>query len=448
MARNLTEAGPKTCRRGAAPMPIACGVASTFPICLRPNLKRIARAICCFLTAAVFAIAGTDALERAVAALQAGDATRAEQILREDLNAQPNDGEALGLLGVVLDQQKRYQGADPVYRRAIAIGPQSPGLRNNYGNHLLATNQFKGAADQFRRVIAAEPHNAKALMQLGRLALREKLAAKAAADLNALPASVQERVDVMLLRMEAEYLMGQKPQADTILQRLSGETEHDANGTLAIGSALFGAERYEEAEKLFARAMGLAPDSFDAVYDCGLAASRSGHNEQARDLLDQALHRQPANVDVMYDLAAVNAKLGKADVAAETLGGASRLAPDRPDLQQLLARVTAELGYFADSAATWDRYLQLVPGDDSARRERAFVQTAIGEQAAAGLTVLTAYSIPAHFALGVSDRLSRESRAQAAVWQSEPQCGSIAGSAPKLAIKTRPASTESVLRRS
>ncbi len=203
--------------------------------------------------------------------------------------------------------------------------------------------------------------------------------------------------------------MGRKPEADAIFERLSGQTEHDADGTLAIASALFGAERYEDAEKLFARAMELAPDRFDALYDCGLAASRSGHNERARDLLDQALRLQPANVDVMYDLAAVNAKLGKGDVAAEILGRASRLAPTRPDLQQLLARVTAELGYFADSAAAWDRYLQLVPGDDSARRERAFAQTAIGEQAATGLSALTAYvrKHPAdpvgHYELGTAE---------------------------------------------
>jgi Flp pilus assembly protein TadD len=53
--------------------------------------------------------------------------------------------------------------------------------------------------------------------------------------------------------------------------------------------------------------------------------------------------------------------------------------------------------------------LQLVPGDDSARRERAFVQTAIGEQAGAGLAALKTYvrSHPkdafGHYELGTAE---------------------------------------------
>ena len=369
----------------------------------------VVRALGCFFVATTFSVAGSDAVSEAVALLQAGDAVHAEQILRDDLRLRPNDGEALGLLGVVLDQQKKYQEADPVYRRALALGPQSPPLRNNYGNHLLASSRFKQAQDEFLQVIAVDPSNVNARMQLARLALREKLPAKAASNLNGLPASVRERSDAMLLRMQADYQIGQKTEADRILKQLSGEAEHDLDATLAIGSALFGAEQYEGAEKLFARGIELAPGSFDAVYDYGLAASRSGHNEHARELLNQASRQQPANVDVMYDLAVVNAKLGNHDAAIELLGRASRLAPARSDLPQLLARVTAELGYFADSTVAWDRYLQLVPGDDSARRERAFVQTAISDQVTAGLAALAAYvrKHPAdpvgHYELGTAE---------------------------------------------
>src|SRR3954470_10461220 len=128
------------------------------------NASQVVRALGCLFAAAAFSIAGSDAVSEAVASLQAGDAAHAEQILRDDLRVHPNDGEALGLLGVVLDQQKRYQEADPVYRRAIALGPQSPPLRNNYGNHLLASNHFKQAEGEFLYVIAVDPGNVNARM--------------------------------------------------------------------------------------------------------------------------------------------------------------------------------------------------------------------------------------------------------------------------------------------
>jgi tetratricopeptide (TPR) repeat protein len=134
-----------------------------------------------------------------------------------------------------------------------------------------------------------------------------------------------------------------------------------------------------------------ASDNFDVLYNLGLAASHAGHNERARDILQSALRQQPQNVDVLYDLAAVDASLGQRETAVYLLATAARLAPERADVQQLLARTTADAGYFGDAVQAWDRYLELVPGDDVARRERAFAVTAIGEDMDGGLNDLRTF---------------------------------------------------------
>ena len=51
---------------------------------------------------------------------------------------------------------------------------------------------------------------------------------------------------------------------------------------------------------------------------------------------------------------------------------AARLDPRRSDVQKLLAMTTGDLGALDDSAAAWDRYIQLEPKDDVGRRERGF----------------------------------------------------------------------------
>ncbi|HEY7212358.1 MAG TPA: tetratricopeptide repeat protein [Bryobacteraceae bacterium] len=363
----------------------------------------------CLCVCAVLGMAQGDSLAEAVVALQAGNAARAESILQEELRAHPANGEALALLGVALDQQKKFAEADDVYCKAVAIDPKSPSLRNNYGNHLLLGGNFKQAEEQFRRVVALAPANVNARMQLTRLVLREKSPAKALTYLDGLPATAHDRPDALLLRMQAEYQLGKKTEAEAIRKRLSAEAEHDAQATVALGSALFAAQQYDQAEQVFARAMTLAPSSFDAVYYRGLAAARAGRHTEAREFLEQALRQQPANIDAMYDLAVVNAKLGNRETAIQLLGQASRAAPNRADLLQLMARLTAQLGYFADSVAAWDKYLKVTPGDASARRERAFVQTAIAEQSAAGIAALTAYvrEHPAdpigHYELGTAE---------------------------------------------
>jgi Tfp pilus assembly protein PilF len=101
------------------------------------------------LTALLLAAAPaqTDLIAESVDALQKGDFTTAETKLHAELKTHTQNADALGVLGVVLDQQKKYSEADTVYRRAVALTPRSPALLNNYGNHLVAAGSFRA---QFR----------------------------------------------------------------------------------------------------------------------------------------------------------------------------------------------------------------------------------------------------------------------------------------------------------
>jgi Tfp pilus assembly protein PilF len=333
-----------------------------------------------FLAAILLAAAPaqTDAVAEAVDALQKGDLRTAETKLRAELKTHPQNADALGVLGVVLDQQKKYSDADPVYRRAIGLTPQSAALLNNYGNHLVASGKVEEARDTFQRVLALNPSQTNATFQLARLALARKAPAEALRYLDRLPPG---NPDAEMARMQALYQLHRDAEADKILERLNTT---DARAQFSVGSALAGAGQYARAEELLSHALTSAPDNFDVLYTLGLAASHAGHNERARDILQAALRQQPENVDVLYDLAAVNANLGQREAALDLLVKASRIAPDRLDVQQLLARTAADLGYFGDAVQTWDRYLKLAPHDEVARRERAFALTAIGEDRKGG----------------------------------------------------------------
>src|SRR5436190_20270879 len=90
------------------------------------------------------------ALQDAVAALQRGDFPSAERKLRAELKLHPNDAETLSLLGLALDNQKKFPEADAIHRRAIAAAPGSTRAFGNYGNHLLLTGDEIGARDAFQ----------------------------------------------------------------------------------------------------------------------------------------------------------------------------------------------------------------------------------------------------------------------------------------------------------
>jgi len=358
-----------------------------------------------FLAALLLAAAPaqTDPIAEAVDLLQKGDLRAAETTLRAELKAHPQNADALGILGVVLDQQKKHSEADAVYRRAVSLAPRSPALLNNYGNHLVASGKLDEARDVFQRVLALNASQQNAIFQLARLALARKDPAEAMRYLDRLPHGNR---DVETARMQALYQLHRDAEADKVLERLNTP---DSRTQFSVGIALANAGQYAKAEEFLSRALTAEPDNFDVLYNLGLAASHAGHNERARDILQSALRQQPENVDVLYDLAAVNANLGQREAALDLLAKASRLAPNRLDVQQLLARTAADLGYFGDAAQTWDRYLKLAPHDEVARRERAFALTAVGEDMEGGLAVLRAYAAKhpndavAHYELAIAE---------------------------------------------
>jgi tetratricopeptide (TPR) repeat protein len=89
-------------------------------------------------------------------------------------------------------------------------------------------------------------------------------------------------------------------------------------------------------------------------------------------VLQTALKVKPEDADCLYTLAQALLKQERPVEAAALLARAQKETPDRADILLLLAQVSAQLEFYEDSAATYDRYLKLRPGDDVARRERGF----------------------------------------------------------------------------
>lgn len=329
-----------------------------------------------------------DPVADAVASLQHGDLPAAEQTLRAELRAHPANPDALGVLAIVLDQEKKFADAAPIYRRALAVSPHSAALFNNYGNHLLASGKPNDARAAFLKVLELDPAHVNARVQLARIALESKAPAEALRQLDALErqAPANQPPDVPVLRMQALFLLHRDAEAEDLLARLSKNRESSV-----LASALVSVGRFARAEELFSQSLAAKPGDFATLYSLGLAASHAGHNDRAREVLQSALDLQPENPDVLYDLAAVDLALGRDEAALPLLVHAAHIVPDRPAVQRLLAHTAGELGYYGDAIHAWDRYLALVPADDAAARDRAFAVTALGENVADGVAGLQAF---------------------------------------------------------
>ncbi len=224
----------------------------------------------------------------AVAALRRGDLSSAEQTLRTELKAHPNDAGALGLLGIVLDNEKKFVDAERVYRRALELDAHSLALLNNYGNHLLNAGDLNAAQAVFLKLLATNPGHRNANLQIARIAIEQKHASEAVAYLDHIPQSEQSAQDLALLRIEALYLSGRSQAADAVVEELTPAARKDARLASSLGLALLDSHQYARAGAFFREAMGGAPAAgkyVQAVTDIGSGLLEAGAYKNAEDFL-------------------------------------------------------------------------------------------------------------------------------------------------------------------
>src|SRR5690348_16208391 len=216
------------------------------------------RTICAILAAALLtgsslgaqsqqAEAPRSVLEKAAADFQRGKVGEAEQAVRAALRRAPDDPAALGLLGVVLDSQKRYDEAEGAYRRALAASP-SPALLNNLGNHYLAQGKAAPARAAYLKVVTVEPRHPNANLQLARLCVAARQGPAAIHYLEHLGPEDQASPPVAILRARALYLSGQQESALALLRDVEKRAGNDSSVSLSIGMAYVDWQRYADAE--------------------------------------------------------------------------------------------------------------------------------------------------------------------------------------------------------
>jgi tetratricopeptide (TPR) repeat protein len=338
-----------------------------------------------------FARAQTPGMRDAMSALARGDFPAAEQKLRAEISAHPDNALALSLLGAALDNLKRTSEADALHRRAIAKAPRSTDVLNNFAVHLWLSGNEAEAAKVYRQIIAIDPTHFNANLQLARLALKQKNGSEALRCLDRLPAAQQENPQVQLPRLEALHLTADRVRAAALTARLFELSRTDPNLASAAGIVLSSAAEFGKAESFFEIALQSDPSNFGALYNLGIAATRAGHYDRAREALEAALRREPRNIDVLYALACADHALRQWEPAVQLLSRAASLDPKRLDVQRMLAVATTDLGALEDAAIAWDRYLKLAPNDDTARRERGYTAAQKG-QAEEGMADLEWYA--------------------------------------------------------
>ena len=228
-----------------------------------------------------------DALYALAIALQAsGDPKAALPIFASCTDAHTGSAASSGSAALTNFALARVQtgdaaGALPLYARALALGPDSPTLREDYGVAFLQQSDLDRAMEQFRAGLLLEPANAHLHYDLG-------LAFKLKDDLAAAVPELQQaqRLDAAL--PDPAYTLGliymQQGDLPQSIAQLTRATElQPANGDAwaLLGSVLKDANEPGAAVTALQRAVALLPEQPSLHIELATLQALAGNKDQA-----------------------------------------------------------------------------------------------------------------------------------------------------------------------
>jgi len=305
-----------------------------------------------------------DPLATAVQHHQDGRLQKAEALYRQVLAGEPDNPEALHLLGVLLLHRGDPAVAAELIRRAIGIDSERPGYHFNLGAALAGLGDRAGAIAAYRRALVLRADDAEAEVNLGHLLLADRRPEEAIACF------------------------------DRALQLHAGHRD----ALFGRGAAYAAVQRFGPAEQDFRTLLSAHPDHPAALNRLGTVLIKQTRMDEAIEVLRHAQARHPENPDILANLASAHEARNDLDAAEAAARQVLALTPDAPGPLILLARIDHRRGRLVEARHNLEAALTKEPSEErrcDALFELGQVLDRLGEAEAAHSAFLQANALQA-----------------------------------------------------
>lgn len=332
---------------------------------------------------------------------EAGRLAEAEVLYARILDADPEQGTALHLLGVLCCQTQRAAEALPLFRRAAGLDPANAGLRYDLARARMMLGREEEAVAGLRQTVALQPDHAPALLQLAlalrslhrpaeSLAVLERLlaldpahpearylairaveregeallaAGRLAEAVARLTRPVAAEAGIPLLHRHGAALVngGRPAEASRLFRTLLAACPADAPSLLNEALCRLDLRDPPAAERLARRARAVAPADPAAHVNLGLALAALGRSRAARSSHRRALACDPAHATALANLAATLLQEGESAAALPPADRAVALAPDHADAAIIRGDVLTLLDRDGDAVRAYREAVRLAP---------------------------------------------------------------------------------------
>ncbi|WP_022662079.1 O-linked N-acetylglucosamine transferase, SPINDLY family protein [Paucidesulfovibrio longus] len=232
-------------------------------------------------------------LERAAAEHRLDRLDQARLLCRKALELEPDQPDALRLLGAVALQSGRHRRAETLLRRAVELLPENAQVRLHLGMALEGCGRLGEAVEAYKACMALDPDAAEPYARFGNLLkdngqLREALACYAGA-LRRDPDHFASLVNMGGVLLE----LGRGRDAVDISRRAAELRPLAVRAHLHLGAALHDAWRTTEAESAYLAALELEPGHSGAMNNLGVLKRDQGRIRDAVSWFRKAWKADP-----------------------------------------------------------------------------------------------------------------------------------------------------------
>jgi tetratricopeptide (TPR) repeat protein len=292
---------------------------------------------------------------------QVGRLQEAEQIYREVLQVDPNNPDALHLLGVIAHQVEKNNIAVELIEKAIRVQPSNSSFLNNLGEAYRGLGQISDAESSYRRALLLKPEYAEAHNNLG-LVLQDqgKLDEAVASYIKALsfkPDFAKAHGNLGLALKEQGKL---EEAVASYRKALSFKPDYvEAHNNL--GLALQEQGKLDEAVASYRKALAVKPDYVAAHNNLGNALKEQGKLDEAVASYLKALSVKPDLAEAHNNLGLTLQKQGKPDEAVSCYVTALSFKPDYAEAHNNLGNALKEQGKPDEAVASYRKALSFKP---------------------------------------------------------------------------------------
>ena len=305
----------------------------------------------------------SEIFRQASEAMQRGNLNVAGDGFAAAAKAAPAFAEAHFNLGLVREEQGRFDEASASFQKALALKPRMHGANLFLGIAYFRLNQVDKALAAIQKETASFPKDAPAWMWFGVVRLAQDRPEEAANALDKAAKLAPDDMDVLYHRGRAHLLVSKNSYAKMfkagpkswrvhqVLAQANAEADRHTDAVAEYQAAIklaptqpglheeLGSEyrklgKVQEAEESFLRELEIAPHNVLAKYELGVLAVEQGDGAKGKVLIESALKEKPGLLHSDYNLGRAEMLLGNDAAAAQLLGRATSAAGSDPEVIQ------------------------------------------------------------------------------------------------------------------